>query len=327
MFESHKKYNSNNRRYTKKKQNTYYTHSSSNKTRTKKRKGSLKELEDNFTYQTTPTTETKLEKEQTTEVTEFLLEPENENEANKENISSYANKQPNPIVKDSVSSSMSSSSSQSSNSPCINLSNESLQEAYYFPKKLSNIYTYIYNQMQLQCKMYKTPQVYPLPPVNPHTPGPNPYSRHSSSGSVIPPTTSPNVSPFCYYDTPFSANTTYSPPGRRLPSSSMNLNLNAIHIGSSSLDKENEKEKENTDILSINIKVSDEDNLVFKIRRYDDMFKTVKIFCEINKLEPKYIRPLILYIIKALNGIYGIVNLKLSEEEKKFLCGLKEKIV
>ena len=35
-----------------------------------------------------------------------------------------------------------------------------------------------------------------------------------------------------------------------------------------------EKDKENTDIL-----------LTFKIRRYDDTFKTVKIFCEINKLD------------------------------------------
>ena len=93
-----------------------------------------------------------------------------------------------------------------------------------------------------------------------------------------------------------------------------------IHIGNSYYDKD----KENTDILTINIKVSNNETLVFKIRRYDDMFKTVKIFCEINKLDAKYIRPLILYIIKALNGIYGIVNLKLKEDEIKFLCGLKE---
>ena len=86
---------------------------------------------------------------------------------------------------------------------------------------------------------------------------------------------------------------------------------------------ENEKEKENTDILEINVKISEKKSLIFKIRRYDDMFKTVKIFCEINKLDTKLIRPLIMYIIKALNSIYGIYNLNLKPEEIIFLKNIK----
>ena len=86
---------------------------------------------------------------------------------------------------------------------------------------------------------------------------------------------------------------------------------------------ENEKEKENTDILEINVKISEKKSLIFKIRRYDDMFKTVKIFCEINKLDTKLIRPLIIYIIKALNSIYGIYNLNLKPEEIIFLNNIK----
>jgi len=84
-----------------------------------------------------------------------------------------------------------------------------------------------------------------------------------------------------------------------------------------------EKDKENTDILEINVKVSPKKTLTFKIRRYDDMFKTVKIFCEINNLDIKLIRPLIIYIIKALNSIYGIYNLKLKRDEIEFLKELK----
>ena len=53
------------------------------------------------------------------------------------------------------------------------------------------------------------------------------------------------------------------------------------------------------------------------------MFKTVKIFCEINKLDIKLIKPLIIYIIKALNSIYGIYNLKLKKEEIQYLQNLK----
>lgn len=86
---------------------------------------------------------------------------------------------------------------------------------------------------------------------------------------------------------------------------------------------ENEKERENTDILEINVKISEKKSLIFKIRRYDDMFKTVKIFCEINKLDTKLIRPLIMYIIKALNSIYGIYNLNLKTEEINFLKNIK----
>lgn len=54
------------------------------------------------------------------------------------------------------------------------------------------------------------------------------------------------------------------------------------------------------------------------------MFKTVKIFCEINNLDIKLIRPFIIYIIKALNTIYGLYNLNLKSEEIKFLKDIKE---
>ena len=87
---------------------------------------------------------------------------------------------------------------------------------------------------------------------------------------------------------------------------------------------ENEREKENTDILEIYVKLPQKKALIFKIRRYDDMFKTVKIFCEINKLDTKLIRPFIIYIIKALNSIYGIYNLNLKSEEIRFLKDIKE---
>ena len=86
-----------------------------------------------------------------------------------------------------------------------------------------------------------------------------------------------------------------------------------------------EKDKENTDILEINVKIKENKTLTFKIRRYDDMFRTVKIFCEINKLDIKLIRPFIIYIIKALNSIYGIYNLKLKKGEIEFLQELKNK--
>ena len=126
-----------------------------------------------------------------------------------------------------------------------------------------------------------------------------------------------------------------------IPSLNLNKNINNVFIGNSYYDNNNntlsnciinnsmefynKKEKENTDILCINIKINNNELLVFKIRRYDDMFKTVKIFCEINKLDTKYIKPLIIYIIRALNSIYGIYNLSLNENEIKFIEDLRER--
>jgi hypothetical protein len=85
-----------------------------------------------------------------------------------------------------------------------------------------------------------------------------------------------------------------------------------------------EKDKENTDILEIYVKISKTETLTFKIRRYDDMFKTVKMFCEINKLDIKLIRPFIVYIIRALNSIYGIYNLNLKSDEIQFIKDIKD---
>ena len=121
------------------------------------------------------------------------------------------------------------------------------------------------------------------------------------------------VQPFCAFDTRSSSSFHHK--------SSFDSFHSSIKSGSL---LDNDKEKENTDILEINVKISSKDTLIFKIRRYDDMFKTVKIFCEINKLDIKLIRPFIIHIIKALNSIYGIYNLKLKTDEIQFLKDIKD---
>ena len=86
-----------------------------------------------------------------------------------------------------------------------------------------------------------------------------------------------------------------------------------------------ERNSENTDVLKILVKVDEKEVKMFKIRRYDDMFNTVKVFCEINKMDTKLIRPFIIHIMKALNSIYGIYNLKLTDEEIERLVKIREK--
>ena len=86
-----------------------------------------------------------------------------------------------------------------------------------------------------------------------------------------------------------------------------------------------EKKDENIVILAINLKISKDKTIFFELRKYDDMFSVIKEFCKENNLNEKVQRFLPLIIIKALNSIYGIMNLKLTSEEIVYINELKEK--
>ena len=82
---------------------------------------------------------------------------------------------------------------------------------------------------------------------------------------------------------------------------------------------------ENIAILEINVKISKDKAILFKLRKYDDMFKVIQEACQENEISEEYTKFFAYIIIKALNSIYGIYNLKLKEEEIKYLSFLKEK--
>ena len=84
-----------------------------------------------------------------------------------------------------------------------------------------------------------------------------------------------------------------------------------------------DSKKENTCILEINLKFSEDKNHHFKLRRFDDLFETVQIFCQINELNSNFYIPIIIYIMKALNSIYGVFNIKLNQKEINELQFLK----
>ena len=119
-----------------------------------------------------------------------------------------------------------------------------------------------------------------------------------------------------------------------------NVNLNPNLIGQNYLNilfspneenaenaKNNEEvldaKKENTCILEINVKIAKDKNYKFILKRFDDLFETVQIFCQINELDTNLYIPIIVNIIKALNSIYGIYNLELNEKEIHELLLLK----
>jgi len=71
---------------------------------------------------------------------------------------------------------------------------------------------------------------------------------------------------------------------------------------------------ENTEILNVNVKISKNKNVVFKLRRFDDLFLTVKLFCEINLIDEKFMKPIIIKTLCTLNNIYQIFNTQIDEK-------------
>ena len=91
------------------------------------------------------------------------------------------------------------------------------------------------------------------------------------------------------------------------------------------INKESQNKNENITILEITVKISENKNVDFKLRKYDNMFQIIKEICKENEIDESYINFFAYTIIKALNSIYGIFNLKLKEDEILFLYDLKEK--
>jgi len=80
---------------------------------------------------------------------------------------------------------------------------------------------------------------------------------------------------------------------------------------------------ENTEILKVNVKISKDKFATFKLKRYDDVFETIKLFCEINSVDEKLIKPLIIKSLSTLNTIYQIANCKLEKEQINLLKQIK----
>ena len=80
---------------------------------------------------------------------------------------------------------------------------------------------------------------------------------------------------------------------------------------------------ENTEILQVNVKIAKDKNVIFKLRRFDDLFLTVKLFCEINSIEEKFMKPIITKALCTLNSIYQVYNTQLDSKNIKVLQMLK----
>ena len=76
--------------------------------------------------------------------------------------------------------------------------------------------------------------------------------------------------------------------------------------------------------MKIKVKIQKDKYAVFKLRRFDDLFVIVKLFCEINLIEEKLIKPIITIVLCGLNSIYQIYNSKQEMKNIKILWMIKK---
>ena len=85
-------------------------------------------------------------------------------------------------------------------------------------------------------------------------------------------------------------------------------------------------EFENTVILKVVVKISKDEYSIFKLKRFDDLFETVKLFCEINKIDEKMIKPLIIKSFCAINTIYQVMNCNLNKNHIDIMETIQKKM-
>ena len=83
-------------------------------------------------------------------------------------------------------------------------------------------------------------------------------------------------------------------------------------------------ELENTEILRVEVKISKDKTALFILKRFDDIFETIKLFCEINNVNEKMIKPLIIKSLSTLNTIYQIMKSEMNEKQIKYLQVIKK---
>lgn len=83
------------------------------------------------------------------------------------------------------------------------------------------------------------------------------------------------------------------------------------------------KYMENTEILKVQVKINKNETATFKIKRFDDLFLTISLFCEIYSIDEKLMKPIIMKVLSSLNTIYQIYNSDISKENIDTLKKIK----
>ena len=131
------------------------------------------------------------------------------------------------------------------------------------------------------------------------------------------PSTDTTISTKSFNSTSNDENTKINPEGEQIAAKQKNKG----EIGN--VEYEGNPEFENTVILLVNVKISKDKTAIFKLKRYDDVFETIKLFCEIYSIDEYLIKPLIIKSLNTLNTIYQIMNCNLDNRQINVLKNIK----
>ena len=131
---------------------------------------------------------------------------------------------------------------------------------------------------------------------------------------------------FCFFI--FDANDYHGDKTINLFDDAISISENKNDISTKNVEKTEYKGNpafENTEILNVKVKIGENKFAYFKLKRFDDIFMTIQYFCEINNLDEKMIKPLIIKSLCAINTIYQVMNSKLNTENMEVLKEVKNK--
>ena len=79
---------------------------------------------------------------------------------------------------------------------------------------------------------------------------------------------------------------------------------------------------ENTVILTLKIKVANNDYRIFNLRKNEDLFISLEKFVDTNKIRQELIKPLVDKIFETLNNITCLLNNRIGNYDREYLNSL-----
>ena len=81
-------------------------------------------------------------------------------------------------------------------------------------------------------------------------------------------------------------------------------------------------ENENIVILILKLKIGKNDIRYFYLKKYDNLFESIQKFIDMNKINQKLTKPIIISIFKALNKVFYLINNRIGKYDQKYLNSL-----
>lgn len=79
---------------------------------------------------------------------------------------------------------------------------------------------------------------------------------------------------------------------------------------------------ENTLILTLKIKLGQNDYRVFYLKKFDDLFVSIQRFVEVNQIKQTLVKPIVNKIFLALNKVFWMLNSKIGKYDQAYLSSV-----